>query len=442
VTRAIDFNIKQVGGSIGEHGQNIKDNHSTAMATLTPSQVDIIKSTVPILAQHGNAITTSFYDTLLKENPALNNVFNTANQANNHQPAALAGALYAYAANIDNLGALSPAVEKMCHKHASLHIPADHYRVVEEYLLRAMGDVLGAALTPEILAAWGAAYWQLANLMIGREKQLYEEAGDWKDWREFQIADKVKESDGITSFYLQPVDGKRLPSFLPGQYISVMMDVPRINYTQSRQYSLSDAPNPEYYRISVKKEAGIDTKNADSVAHPGYVSNVLHEDKQVGDIIKVSHPRGEFFYDADTQSDKPIVLLSAGVGITPMISILNTATASRSSPPISFIHGSRKSSARAFHSHVSKVAEQSNARYSSFIKNPVAGDKAEGRYRFQGRLDLDKLDSEDDLFVNNKRALYYICGPESFMAYVEAGLKDMGVEQDRIRKEAFGVGVA
>jgi nitric oxide dioxygenase len=413
------------------------------MATLTPTQVEIIKSTVPILAQYGNAITTSFYDTLLKEKPALNNIFNTANQANNHQPAALAGALYAYAANIDNLGALSPAVEKMCHKHASLHIPAEHYSVVGEYLLRAMGDVLGAALTPEILAAWGAAYWQLANLMIGREKQLYEEAGDWKDWREFQIADKVKESDVITSFYLRPVDGRRLPPFLPGQYISVMMDVPRINYTQSRQYSLSDAPNPEYYRISVKRDAGIDTTDANSVANPGYVSNVLHEDKQIGDIIKVSHPRGEFFHDADTQSDKPIVLLSAGVGITPMISILNTASASRSSQPISFIHGSRNSSVRAFHSHVSKLAERSNVRYSGFIKNPVIGDDgAGGSYRFQGRLDLEKLDREADLFVNNKRALYYICGPESFMAYVEAGLRDMGVEQDRIHKEAFGVGVA
>lgn len=132
---------------------------------LTKDQVTIIKATVPILKEYGNAITSKFYSTLLAENPSLNNVFNQSNQANNHQAAALAGSLYAYASHIDDLGALSPAIEKICQKHVSLYIRPEQYNVVGVYLLRAMGEVLGDALTPDILKAWETAYWQLANLV-------------------------------------------------------------------------------------------------------------------------------------------------------------------------------------------------------------------------------------------------------------------------------------
>ena len=133
--------------------------------SLTPEQVVIIRATVPILKEYGNAITTTFYGTMLKENPDLNNIFNQTNQANGHQPAALASSLYAYASHIDDLGALSPAVEKICQKHASLYIRPEHYDIVGTYLLRAMGEVLGEALTPDILKAWETAYWQLAKIV-------------------------------------------------------------------------------------------------------------------------------------------------------------------------------------------------------------------------------------------------------------------------------------
>lgn len=133
--------------------------------SLTKEQVAIIKATVPILKEYGNQITTLFYGTLIKENPSLNDVFSRTNQVNNHQPAALAGSLYAYASHIDDLGALSPAVEKICQKHVSLYIRPEQYEIVGTYLLRAMGEVLGDALTPEILEAWKVAYFQLANIV-------------------------------------------------------------------------------------------------------------------------------------------------------------------------------------------------------------------------------------------------------------------------------------
>lgn len=279
---------------------------------LTSEQVQIIRSSAPILQEHGNTITTSFYSTMLKEVSELKNVFNQANQVNGHQPAALAASLHAYATNIDNLGALSPAVEKICQKHASLYIQPKQYEVVGEYLLRAMGEVLGSALTPEVLDAWTAAYWQLADLMIDREEQLVQDADGWTDWRKFRIADKFKESEVITSFYLEPVDKKPLPSFMPGQYISVQTYVPRLGYKQSRQYSLSDAPHADWYRISVKKEEDLDLEHPEIHKHPGLISNILHDERQMGDIIEVSHPAGEFFLDTEGDLGCPIVLLSAG----------------------------------------------------------------------------------------------------------------------------------
>jgi Hemoglobin-like flavoprotein len=182
---------------------------------LTPEQVDIIKATVPVLEQHGLAITTTFYKNMLNENPELHAIFNTANQVTQHQQKALAGALYAYASNIDNLAALTDAVELITNKHASLYVKPEQYKIVGTYLLAAMKIVLGDALTPEIHDAWAAAYWLLADLLIEKEASLYRSAGDWNDWREFKIDKKIPESDQITSFYLKPVDGKPLPFFPP-----------------------------------------------------------------------------------------------------------------------------------------------------------------------------------------------------------------------------------
>lgn len=409
---------------------------------LTPEQVQIVRSTVPVLQAHGNDITTHFYKTILDEIPALHNIFNTANQANGFQPRSLASSLYAYASHIDDLGALSPAVEKICQKHASLYVQPEHYKLVGEYLLRAMGDVLGAALTPDILDAWEAAYWQLANILIGKESQIMEQAGGWTDWRDFRIAKKVKESDEITSFYLEPVDGKSLPSYKPGQYISVKTTVPKLNYMQPRQYSLSDKPSPNYYRISVKREAGLPANEPDAVVHPGYISNVLHDLKNEGDILSVSHPAGEFFLDPEVDTQSPVVLLSAGVGLTPMISILNTLLEAGSTRPISFIHGARSTSVQAFGDHVRDVAKQhSNVATSFFIGAPKEEHDVEDmHYNHVGRVKLEALDRTKDLYLENARTKYFVCGPEGFMSAMEKQLIDLGVGQCRIKMEAFGTG--
>ncbi|KAI9745926.1 MAG: hypothetical protein M1818_000607 [Claussenomyces sp. TS43310] len=409
---------------------------------LTAKQTELIKATVPVLQEHGNIIAATFYGNMIRENPELNNVFNKTNQANQHQPRALAGSLLAYAANIDNLSVLGPAIERISQKHVSFFIRPEDYKIVEKYLLAAMGQVLGPALTPEVLEAWTVAYNQLADIMINREAVLYKEDEGWTDWRDFKIKRKVVESDEITSFYLQPVDEKPLPGFKPGQYISIRNEVPEWKHLQVRQYSLSDAPREDYYRISVRRDEGITSAAQGSTVHPGYISNVLHKTKQEGDTIQVSHPHGEFFLDTEKlPSSTPVVLISAGVGLTPLLSILNTLVAKGSQQPISWVHGVRRSSAQAFGPHVRDICKShQNVHSTIFNANPLDQDVLDVDYHHSGRVQLPKLRPEEDLFLGDKSTQYYICGPAGFMVAMEKSLLSSGVDQARINLELFGTG--
>ncbi|CAE6995713.1 hypothetical protein CFE70_000150 [Pyrenophora teres f. teres 0-1] len=414
------------------------------MSALTPSQVQTIKSTVPVLAEYGAAITTRFYEDMLIAHPELKNIFNNTHQTTGHQAQALAGALYAYAANIDDLGKLSPAVELICHKHASLYIRAEHYDVVGKHLLETMSTVLGNAATPEIIEAWGAAYWQLANIMIAKEDDLYKETSYWPDWKNFTIVKKEKENEEITSFYLKPVDGDlKLPMFKPGQYISVNVFVDELDggVWQARQYSLSDAPGKTYLRISVKKEPGIEVGEPKHMTHAGYISNLLHEVKKEGDVIRVSHPFGDFFFDAsDVSQDTPVVLISAGVGLTALTSIFNSLIQQKPSRPITWIQGARNSKTRAFKKHFDQCARSNeNVHTVYYSSNPIEGEIQGQDYSIKGRVDLDQVDSKY-LHTDNSKTQYYCCGPTQFMLDVEAKLKSYGVPTERVKMELFGTG--
>ena len=137
--------------------------------SLTPEQVKIIKATVPVVQELGNKITVRLYEDMLKEVPDLNNVLSQTNQINGHQADALAKSLCTYFIHTDDLGALSPALEPISQKHASLYVKPGQYDTVGIYLLQAMKEILGDALTEEIHDAWAVAYKHLANLMINRE---------------------------------------------------------------------------------------------------------------------------------------------------------------------------------------------------------------------------------------------------------------------------------
>lgn len=231
----------------------------TTTTKLHPKTIEIVKSTVPVLETHGEQITKRFYELMFSNHPELLHIFNHANQKQGRQQRALAAAVYAAARYIDQLDAILPVVRQIGHKHRSLGIKPEQYPIVGKHLLLAIKDVLGDAATDEVITAWTEAYEAIASVFIQVEKELYDEAaakhGGWRDFRRFVVVKKVKESGVITSFYLEPEDGKAISDYLPGQYVSVKLSIPGETYTHIRQYSLSDAPGKGYYRISVKREA-------------------------------------------------------------------------------------------------------------------------------------------------------------------------------------------
>ncbi|HTH45386.1 MAG TPA: globin domain-containing protein, partial [Oxalicibacterium sp.] len=201
-----------------------------------------IDASVPVLREHGLAITQRFYQNLFAAHPQLHNMFNAGNQANGSQQQSLASAVFAYAANIDNQAALAPVISRIVNKHASLGVTAAHYPIVGEHLLRAIKEVLGDAATPELLAAWAEAYGLLAQALIDEENRMYRAAGiEAGDLFAMRVVAVNEESEQVRSFTLTPVDSA-LPDFRPGQYVSVAVDLPD-GLRQLRQYSLSDAPN-------------------------------------------------------------------------------------------------------------------------------------------------------------------------------------------------------
>jgi nitric oxide dioxygenase len=190
---------------------------------LSAETIALVKATVPALAEHGLTITKVMYDRLFRDEH-IRALFNHANQGDGgSQVHALAAAILAYAQNIDNPGALTPVVERIAHKHIGYHILPEHYPFVATALLGAIGEVLGDAATKEVLAAWGEAYWFLAEVLKARETAIREESehsdGGWTGWRQFEVAKKIAENSVITSFVLRPVDGGRVLRHKPGQYL-------------------------------------------------------------------------------------------------------------------------------------------------------------------------------------------------------------------------------
>jgi nitric oxide dioxygenase len=398
---------------------------------LKQSTIETVKSTAPVLAEHGLAIINRFYERLFEQHPELKNMFNLRNQESGEQQRALASAVLAYAQNIDNLGALKGAVARIAHKHCSLCVQASQHPVVGQNLLAAIKEVLGAAATESILSAWAEAYSALAEIFIKVESDLYNRAaerpGGWRGWRDFVVAHKRLESDVITTFYLEPKDGKPVSDFTPGQYISVVVDLPKIRLQQIRQYSLSDPPNGKRYRISVKRE------EAENSA--GYVSNLLHDYVNKGEVVKASPPFGVF--TIDMKAATPVVLISGGVGLTPLVSMLK-AVLKDTEREVVFVHGARNSRVHAMKDRMQAVAE-TNPRVTSivFYDAPLESDAIGYDYDYQGMVDLARI---ADVVVK-PNADYYLCGPAPFMTAQIAALKRLGVIESRIHYEVFGTGV-
>ncbi|WP_060486058.1 NO-inducible flavohemoprotein [Pseudomonas sp. NBRC 111123] len=389
---------------------------------LNSEQRAIIKATVPLLETGGETLTTHFYKMMLSEYPEVRPLFNQAHQASGDQPRALANGVLMYARHIDQLEQLGGLVGQIINKHVALQILPEHYPIVGSCLLRAIEEVLGKEIaTPEVIAAWAAAYGQLADILIGAEENLYkqkeEAAGGWRGTREFRLVRREQESSEITSFYFAPVDGQPVLKAEPGQYIGLKLFIDGAE--QRRNYSLSALCNGQGYRISVKREEG------------GKVSNYLHDELVVGDSLQLFPPAGDFILAA---SDKPLVLISGGVGITPTLAMLEAAL--QTQRPVHFIHCARNGAVHAFRDWVDGLAERHPqlTRFYCYAEQEGA-QKADAVGLLSQDLLGEWLPRERDLDA-------YFLGPKGFMATVKRQLKGLGVPEQQSRYEFFGPAAA
>lgn len=383
---------------------------------LTAQDRAIVKSTVPLLESGGEALITHFYRTLLAENPSVRPLFNQANQASGDQPRALANGVLMYARHIDQLDVLGDLLARIINKHVALQIQAQHYPIVGACLLRAIEDVLGKEVaTEQVLAAWGNAYQQLADILIAAEAEVYQQKaetpGGWRGGRDFRLAARVQESSEIVSFYFEPLDGQGILPFSAGQYIGIKLMI--AGEEHRRTYSLSALGTGKQYRISVKREAG------------GKVSNFLHDDLHPGETVQLFPPAGEFVLHGGS---KPLVLISGGIGITPTLTMLEAALPSQR--PIYFIHCARNAAVHGFRDWVDQQAAR-HPQLKRFYCHAEAGGEADAVGMLDQHLLSRWLPAERDVEA-------YFLGPRGFMKAVNGALKALGVPEHQAHYECFG----
>ncbi len=339
---------------------------------LTDQHKEIILATVPLLRESGVALTKHFYNRMFTHHPELKNLFNMGNQNSGKQQTALAMAVLAYAENIANPVVLMPVVDMIGHKHTSL-----------------------------------------------------EEAGNWLGWRTFIVKSKVEESAEITSFYLKPKDGKALPKHLAGQYLSIKIFLPEMNLEQIRQYSISCAPNDEYFRISVKREKGT------NIAVNGMISNYLHDYIFEGDELELSAPTGNFVLQ-ETKNKK--IFISGGIGQTPLLSMLETFDLNEKvQHDVVWIHACRNKEVHAFADKIKLIQNNhpnvSKYQFYDYIEESIADSSV-----LKGHIDFKKI--EDWKF--DKDSEYYVCGPRPFIKKMIEELEINQVNKEQIFFEEFG----
>lgn len=398
---------------------------------LSEQTIRIIKSTVPVLEVHGVAITKRFYDRLFTAHPELLGVFNHANQKQGKQQTALANAVYAAALHIDRLEAILPVVKQIAHKHRSLGVKAEHYPIVGEHLLGAIKDVLGDAATDDILQAWAEAYGVIAGAFIGIEADMYktsaEQDGGWKEFRPFIVARKERESEVITSFYLKPQDGGPIAAFEPGQYVSIRVQIPGEAHTHIRQYSLSHASGNPFYRISVKRE------DTNPTIPAGKVSVYLHNEIQEGSVVWLSAPAGDF--TLDLKDTRPVTLISGGVGLTPLVSMLHTLVQTQPDRKVTFLHAALNGEHHALRTEIEKLAkEHPQVKVAWCYAQPTEADVQEAVHDKEGYLDLAWIQRH----VASSDGRFYFCGPVPFMKTVNQALLEWGVADPDRNYEFFG----
>ena len=358
----------------------------SSLSLLSTESGAVVRATASVVAEHAEQITARFYPRMFAAHPELLRVFNMGNQATGEQSRALAASVVAYAV----------------------------------HLLAAVGEVLGEAVTAEVASAWDEVYWLFATQLIAEEARLYQRAGvdPAKPVRPYRVVRRIDEADDIISLVLEPSDGQPLPNVEPGQYVSVFADLPD-GRRQPRQYTVSSTASGTRLQITVNRVRGVDG------APDGQVSSFLNDAIKIGDLLEVSAPAGDFVVES---SDEPLLLASAGAGITTVLPIVEHIARNQPQRPVIVAHADRAAHDHALRDTVLHAGRQIDDFTSYTWYEDV--DPSDQRSA-QGWMDLTQLPLPEDLSV-------FTCGPLPFMRHVRSQLLARGVPATRIRYEVFG----
>jgi nitric oxide dioxygenase len=384
----------------------------------------VIEATLPVVADNIEEIATRFYTHLFGEHPELfDGVFNRGNQAERTQQMALAGSVAVFASSLVKVPEQVPEhlLSRIAHKHASLGITPAQYDVVHDNLFWAIVDVLGDAVTPEVAAAWDEVYWLMAYALINQERGLYSARGvrPEKVWREWEVAEKIPETEDVVTFRMRRIDDRLVKTSLPGQYVTVQVPMPD-GVRQPRQYSLTRADDGEHRQFSGKRVRGGGKPD-------GEVSNHLCDRVEVGDRLTMSVPFGDVVLD---DSGRPVVFASAGIGITPMAGMLSHLTAAGSHLPITLLHADVDEASFALrHQVLDDLRALPDASAHVWYERGATSTLPVEVHA--GVMDLDDVKLPYG-------AVYYLCGPLPFMQAVRSALIDADVPARDIQYEVFG----
>jgi MOSC domain-containing protein YiiM/ferredoxin-NADP reductase len=286
--------------------------------------------------------------------------------------------------------------------------------------------IVGVAALPD---DWRDYFEEQIRQVSARGRHRPAQTAAWAGFRPFILRDKVRESDDVSSFHLVPEDGQSLPPYLPGQYLTVRVSIPGVERPVVRSYSLSDVARNDHYRLTIKRIA---SRSEDSQAASGLVSTYFHDRLAVGDRIEAKAPSGTFTIDV-TQHDRPVVLIGGGIGLTPLVSMLNSIVAADSPRETWLLYGVRNDREHIMRTHLEATARtHRNIHLHIFYSRPSR--KMDGPGIHIGRIDLGAMQR---LMPSNAYD-FYVCGPPSMMDSVTRDLEAWGVRADRMHTEAFG----
>ncbi|MFY9335659.1 MAG: globin domain-containing protein [Mycobacterium sp.] len=391
---------------------------------LSPESTATVKATAGVVAEHAVEITERFYPHMFAAHPELLRVFNKANQAIGEQPRALAASVVAYAVHLIDPDApdFGPVMRRIANKHVSLGIKSYEYPIVGHHLMWAIGDVLGDAVTPEIAAAWDEVYWLFACQLVAEEAGLYALGGTDPEhpWREYRVVERIDEGPEIFSLILAPVDGE-IPEHQTGQYIAIAVDLPG-GERQIRQYTISSGPRGDSVRVTVKRARGT-AGNPD-----GQVSNWLGDNAKPGTTLEVSQPCGDLVLE---DSDGPLVLVSAGIGITPIAAVVEDLSRRQPDRQVRIFHADISHTSHALYDHLRRqVLSMGDAKAQNWYEEDA--ESAPTLYpALPGFMDLSDVEIPSDATV-------FMCGPLPFMRAIRRTLLDKGIRAERIHYEVFG----